>query len=227
MSARILATLTIGQAPRPDVTPIIDQHVPRDVTQIHAGLLDGLDRAAIAARYGAAKDEAVLITRLRDGSSVQLSAAKVHEAIGGKIAELEAEGADVILLLCTGKFPALTCQRSFLVTPDMIIPPAAAGLTGRHRLGIIVPLASQMRSESQKWGALAEPPIFACANPYADPLERVTAAGTDLKARGAQALLLDCMGFVERHRGAAASATGLPVILSNALMAKVVGELLA
>jgi protein AroM len=34
---------------------------------------------------------------------------------------------------------------------------------------------------------------------------------------------MDCMGFVERHRRDAATA-GLPVILSNALIAKIVSE---
>jgi protein AroM len=45
--------------------------------------------------------------------------------------------------------------------------------------------------------------------------------------RGAEALLLDCIGFVEAHRRQLAHASGLPVILSNALMAKIVGEMVA
>ena len=47
MSHRTLGTLTIGQAPRPDVTPIIDAHVPPQTTKIHSGLLDGMSRAEI------------------------------------------------------------------------------------------------------------------------------------------------------------------------------------
>jgi protein AroM len=227
MSVRTLGTLTIGQAPRADVTPIIDAHIPPQTRRIHRGLLDGFTRAEIDARYGADPDEPVLITRLLDGSSVQVSARKANEAVGEKISALEAEGCDVILLLCTGTFHGLSCAKSFLLQPDHLIPPAAAGLTGGHQLGIVVPLASQMRSESGKWGALAQVPIFSAANPYADGLDAEAEAGTDLKDRHAQALLLDCMGFTEKHRRAAADATGLPVILSNALMAKAVGELLA
>jgi len=37
-------------------------------------------------------------------------------------------------------------------------------------------------------------------------------------------LLLDCIGFTDRHR-AALSGLDLPVILSNAVVAKAVGEL--
>jgi protein AroM len=39
--------------------------------------------------------------------------------------------------------------------------------------------------------------------------------------------MLSCIGFTERHRAALAAATGLPVILSTAVVAKAVGELLA
>jgi protein AroM len=69
-------------------------------------------------------------------------------------------------------------------------------------------------------------PIFAAASPYDDPPEMLRAAGLSLEARGAEALLLDCIGFTEDHRRALANATGVPVLLSNAVMAKLVGELL-
>ena len=82
-------------------------------------------------------------------------------------------------------------------------------------------------SESDKWKALERPPIFAVASPYTDTLDVVTASGVSLVCRGAEALLLDCIGFVEAHRRQLAHASGLPVILSNALMAKVVGEMVA
>jgi protein AroM len=227
MSRRTLGTLTVGQAPRPDVTPIIDAHVPAQVRQIHRGVLDGLSRAEIEARFGVERGEPVLISRLLDGSSVQLSGRKVHDGVRAKLAGLEDEGCDVILLLCTGRFHGLECRSSFLLEPDRIIPPAAAGLAGRRRLGIIVPLASQMRSESEKWNDLSQPPIFDVTNPYDDPPETLAQAGIRLKESNAEGMLLDCIGFTEQHRRTVAEATGLPVILSNALMAKMAGELLA
>jgi protein AroM len=50
-------------------------------------------------------------------------------------------------------------------------------------------------------------------------------AGAALKSRGAEAILLDCIGFTERHRAALAG-LAMPVILSNAVVAKAIGELL-
>ena len=77
---------------------------------------------------------------------------------------------------------------------------------------------------SGKWRGLARTPVFAAVSPYTAAPEAVAAAGAELKSRGAAALLLDCIGFTERHRAALAG-LDLPVILSNAVVAKAVGEL--
>jgi protein AroM len=224
MPERTLGTLTIGQAPRPDVVPIIDRHVPAAVRRVHCGVLDGLSHAEIAARYGAETGEPALVTRLRDGSVVELSRHRMRDGVQRSLGALEADGCDVILLLCTGTFDRLACERAWLVEPDHIIPAMVAGLIEHRQLGIIVPIAGQIESEAGKWRALAPPPIFATASPYTSPPEAVGDAGATLKSRGAEAILLDCIGFTERHRTALAG-LGLPVILSNAVVAKAVGEL--
>jgi protein AroM len=72
---------------------------------------------------------------------------------------------------------------------------------------------------------LPRPPVFAAVSPYGDTADAVLDAGKQLKAQGAAALLLDCIGFTERHRQALLP-LDLPVILSNAVAAKAVGELL-
>jgi protein AroM len=227
MSGRTLGTLTIGQAPRSDIAPILKQHMPGGVAIVDSGLLDGLSRDEIRSRYGVEEGKSVLLTRLLDGRSVQLSAGKVRDGIQAKLSALEAGGCDVILLLCTGQFHGLRCERAWLLEPDRIIPPAIAGLIQDRQLGVIVPLPSQMDSESGKWTLLPRMPLFAAASPYDDPPETLRSAGRSLEQRGAQVLLLDCIGFTEEDRRALAKDTGLPVILSNAVMARLVAELLA
>ncbi|MGC2414665.1 MAG: AroM family protein [Stellaceae bacterium] len=225
MPQRTLGTLTIGQAPRLDVVPIIDRHVPAPVRRIHRGVLDGLSLSEIADRYRAEPGEPALVTRLHDGSVVKLSRHRMRDGVQRALAALEAKGCDVILLLCTGTFDGLRCDRAWLVEPDHIIPGMIAGLIEQRQLGIIVPIAGQIESESGKWRTLARPPIFATASPYSAPPEAAGDAGATLKSRGADAILLDCIGFTERHRAALAG-LDMPVILSNAVVAKAVGELL-
>src|SRR4051794_35916097 len=195
MRERILGTMTIGQAPRPDVVPIIDRYVASRVRRIHHGVLDGLSRAEIDARYKPEPGEPALVTRLQDGSVVELSRARMRGGVQDVVALLEDEGCDVILLLCTGTFERLECRRAWLIEPDHLIPPLVAGLVGQRQLGIIVPTASQIASESGKWHSLTRKPIFAAVSPYSQPPEAVIPVGRDLKERGAAAILLDCIGF--------------------------------
>jgi protein AroM len=224
MGQRLLGTLTIGQAPRTDITPIIDRHVPAAVRRVHRGVLDGVARGEIDARYRAAPGEALLVTRLLDGSVVELSRQRMQHGVQRALAALEAEGCDAILLLCTGTFTGLTCEKAWLLEPDHIIPSMMAGLVAHRQLGIVVPVAQQVASESGKWRGLARPPIFAVASPYHNEPDALITAGTKLKKCGTAAILLDCIGFTERHR-AALGFLHLPVILSNTIVAKAVGEL--
>lgn len=226
MAARTLGTLTIGQAPRADVIPIIDRHVPAAARRIHRGALDGMTRADIAAHFAPEPGEAALITQLKDGHSINLSRRLMQDRVQQVLGKLEYDGCDVILLLCTGTFTGLECRRAWLVEPDHIIPATVAGLIERRQLGILVPIAGQITSEAEKWQKLHCKPLFAAASPYGDDGDgAVLAAGQTLRAEGAEAILLDCIGFTERHR-AMLTPLGLPVILSNAIVAKAVGELL-
>jgi protein AroM len=149
----------------------------------------------------------------------------MQERVKIVLANLEDDGGDIILLLCTGTFVGLECRKAWLVEPDHIIPGVVAGLIERRQLGIIVPIAGQIISEAEKWRPLARQPLFAVASPYHTGDEAVLSAGHDLREKGAEAILLDCIGFTEHHRTALGS-IGLPVILSNAVAAKAVGEML-
>ena len=225
MQQRVLGTLTIGQAPRPDVLPIIDRNIPAEIRRIHRGVLDGLSRGEIDRRYRPEPGEPVLVTRLKDGAEVELSRRRMKDGVQEALRALEVEGCDAILLLCTGTFEGLECHKAWLVEPDHIIPAVVAGLVEKRQLGVIVPIASQIGSERCKWRPLQRPPIFATASPYAATPDAMVGAGKELQARGADAILLDCIGFTERHREVLLP-LGVPVVLSNALAAKALSELL-
>lgn len=219
-----LGTLTIGQAPRSDITPILDAVLDASLPRLHAGVLDGLSRAEIERDFAAVPGQPVLITKLLDGSAVVIDRARTEAAAQRKLAMLETEGCSTVLMLCTGHFESLHTAKARLVEPDRILPPAVAALAHGAQLGIVVPLAEQISSEAGKWNPLGRPPLYAAASPYGGNGPAVVEAARELAGQGADILLMDCMGFVERHRREAAEA-GLPVILSNSLMAKLVSEI--
>ena len=69
-------------------------------------------------------------------------------------------------------------------------------------------------------------PLYALANPFWDSEAKLIAAGQELIDRGADVLMLDCLGFHQRHRDLLQKALDVPVLLSNVLMARLASELL-
>ncbi len=226
MSVTQLGTLTIGQAPRSDITPILDAYLPDGTRCIHAGVLDGLSKEQIAQRFTPQSDESVLTSRLLDGSAVVLSKQRVQTEVQHKLKLLEQQGCEVILLLCTGEFQSLSCQHAWLIEPDRVVPATAARLAGSHQCGILVPLASQMETEGEKWSDMQKPPLYAAVSPYSGSENDLIAAAQSLQARQARMIIMDCMGYTDWHRERVRAATGLPVLLSNAVIARLTASLL-
>jgi protein AroM len=226
MSAPKLGTITIGQAPRADVIPTLDLHVPAGVARVHVGVLDRLSDADIAGQFGPRPREQRMLTRLLDGRAVEVDAQAVETGVQRKLIELEDAGCTVIVVLCTGVFRGLRSRRAWLIEPDRILPALVGGLVGPRRVGVLSPLLMPLDAFRRKWAALQIPAGVAVASPYVDGDEATVAAARELQRGGANVLLMDCIGYTDRHRAAAARATGLPVLLSSDLVARVTGACL-
>ena len=225
MTSRKLGTITIGQAPRADITPILDAALPPTLPRRHVGLLDGLSRAAIAERLAPRPGHPVLVSRLLDGGSVTVDKEAAEATIQQRIDALEEEGCTTILPLCTGRFTHLSTRGAALIEPERLLAPVLPALAAGRRVGILVPLAEQIASEGAKWTTLEQPPLYAAASPYAEEDAPLYAAAVTLREQGAELLMTDCMGFCERHRQVAAVASGLPVVIANSVIAKLVAEI--
>lgn len=223
-----LGTITIGQSPRPDVTPILDQHVAAGIPRVHVGVLDRMSRDEITAGFAPrGRDAARMVTRLADGSSVEVDASAIEAGVQRRLTELEDGGCTVVVVLCTGVFRGLRSRRAWLIEPDRILPALVAGMVGARRVGMISPIAVAADAARRKWAALQIPPMQAVASPYVAGESGVEAAALELKRAGADVLLLDCIGFVDRHRAAAHRASGLPVLQASDLVARVTGACLS
>ncbi|GAK25181.1 AroM family protein [Serratia liquefaciens] len=219
------ATLTIGQAPRNDIMPLLSAYLPAAQVR-HVGLLDGLSLGQIAQGYAPIAGEKVLVSRLLDGTQVKLAAPRVEQGLQQKISELEAEGCEVILLLCTGEFGRLDAEHALLLEPDRIIPPLISAIVSRHRVGIVVPVVEQISQQAGKWQRLATPPCFAVASPYLADDVALERAASELQRQGAQVVVLDCIGYHRQHRDFLQARLEIPVLLSNVLVAKLAAELI-
>ncbi|MFE6165851.1 AroM family protein, partial [Streptomyces sp. NPDC056486] len=228
-----LGMVTIGQAPRADlagdVEPwlsgleryehgALDEDVFDDVFEGGAG---EATRAALAPEPG----EPPLISRLRDGTSVLLGHRALAPRMRDAVARCEADGAAVTLLLCTGNFPPVPASRPLLYA-EPLVQQGVRALTGDDPVGIVCPLAAQREDVERRWSVLlpgrvrAEP-----GDPYApDAHTQAAAAARRLAEAGSRWIVLDCIGYTESMRRAAAEAAGRPVLLARALAIRLAAE---
>lgn len=221
-----LATLTLGQAPRRDLQPLLLEHLPEDRIA-HFGLLDGLSAAEIEQRYAPQPGEKVTMTHMEDGSYVVLSAARVEIALQELIKKLEDQGFETFLLLCSGEYKNLVAENAVLLEPYSILPPLVNAITGGHQVGIMVAREEYLDEQAYKWQSLAQKPHYVVANPWQPTDHELTEAALQLQEQGADVVVLDCLGFHQRHRDFLQKMLGIPVLLSNTLIAKLAAELVA
>ncbi|MED1949844.1 AroM family protein [Brevibacillus centrosporus] len=217
--------ITIGQAPRMDIGHIIETYLDGRAELVQAGVLDGMALNDIQDKLSPGPGEYVLTSRLLDGSSVIMSRESIQPILQEKIKDMESRGISTTLLLCTGVFPGLHTERTVLVEPDQMLPPVIAGITKGRRLGVLVPLAEQVESLREKYTPHGLNPAFAVASPFKLDADTYRNAVVPLQDH-VDILLLDCMGYTEEARQLVSDLTGLPVILSSALMAKILSEMI-
>lgn len=218
----VLGLVTIGQAPRADVTPDIAPLLA-GVDLVERGALDELDADGIAA-LAPAEGEKVLVSRLRDGGMAVLGEERMLPLVQAAIDRVVTDGAGAVLLLCTGHLPGLTAAVP-LYTAEQLGRGAAAALIGGGRLGVVVPEPEQAGPIAERWwedhGLLA---TVAVADPYTAADEVFVAVGEKLRAEGVEWIFLDCIGYSERMRALTAGSGDAKVLPARTLAARLVAE---
>lgn len=217
-----LGLITIGQAPRDDVTPDIRAHLPDDVELIEAGALDTFDSATVIQdEIGPREGQAVFVTRLRDGTSVTIDRAAAHELLQERIKEIETH-VSTIGILCTGWFPHLDANIPIL-EPSKLLRTWVDGIVDDDAtVGIIMPKSKQFKQTREKWSE--NNLVMAAGSPYAATAE-VTAAAADL-GTDPDIVVLDCIGYNHDMKATVRETTSSGVLLARSVLAKTATELL-
>ena len=216
----MIGLVTIGQAPRDDI--VASMFPPCAVPPlIEAGALDGVSRNEIDDLYPGA-DEHLLVTRLGDGSEVTISKQRVMSLMQRAIDRVEAMRVSVICVLCTGTFEGLVANTP-LVFPDRVLQGLVDGIAPQGTLGVLMPHTAQHEFMLAKWGRPGRNVVTSATSPYADGADHRTAAAS-LVDRGAELIVMDCMGFDREMQSIVRQEVGVPVVLSNALLGAVLLE---
>ena len=218
-----IGAITVGQSPRVDVTPDLLPIFGSNVELIEAGGLDGLTREDIE-KFTPEEGDYVLVSRLKDGSSVTFAERYVLPRLQQCIDKLEEEGVRLILFFCTGDFPDNFRHKVPLIFPNKILFGLVPVLCG-GKLAAVTPSEKQLEQSQKKWDGYGLEVKSYAASPYGE-MEAVEAAAREIAKTDADLVLLDCIGYTAEMKRRVAEITGKNVILSRTILARSVMEVL-
>ncbi|EAM6923243.1 AroM family protein [Salmonella enterica subsp. enterica serovar Enteritidis] len=220
-----LAILTIGVVPMSGVLPLLTEYIDEQHITHHS-LLGKMSREDVMADYAVEPGDDPLLTLLNDNQIAHVSRQKVERDLQSVVEVLDNQGYDVIILMSTAAIKSMAARNSILLEPLRIIPPLVASIVDGHQVGVIVPVAELLAAQEKKWQVLQMPPVYSLANPVHGSEQQLIDAGQALLDQGADVIMLDCLGFHQRHRDILQQALDVPVLLSNVLIARLASELL-
>ncbi|EDE4559853.1 AroM protein [Salmonella enterica subsp. enterica serovar Newport] len=220
-----LAILTIGVVPMSEVLPLLTEYIDEQHITHHS-LLGKMSREDVMADYAVESGDDPLLTLLNDNQIAHVSRQKVERDLQSVVEVLDNQGYDVIILMSTAAIKSMAARNSILLEPLRIIPPLVASIVDGHQVGVIVPVAELLAAQEKKWQVLQMPPVYSLANPVHGSEQQLIDAGQALLDQGADVIMLDCLGFHQRHRDILQQALDVPVLLSNVLIARLASELL-
>lgn len=223
-AGRRIAGITVGQAPRTDMTDDLKAHLAPGLELVEYGALDGFTLDRIERELAPRPGDEVLVSRMRDGSQATFSGALIIPLVQDCINRAQREDAQAIILLCTGLFPELAHDVP-LVVPQPLFYSTARALAGGRRIAVMVPEEDQLMQAHEWWGAYGLEIQTVAASPYAGE-EGVARAARSLRGCDCAFLCLDCMGFTSHMREIARRESGLDVLLPRTLVASVISELM-
>lgn len=218
-----IGAITIGQSPRTDVTDDIMRIFEGKCDLIQRGGLDGLVKEQIA-QFTPKEGDYVLVSRLRDGNSVTFAERYILGNLQKEIDELELQGVKLIMVFCTGQFPASLTSRVPMIFPNEILHRIVPMLTKTSHIVAVTPSSLQLEQNTKKWNGYVDHCISIAASPYGD-WDSLEKAAEKAAEADADVIVLDCIGFTQKMKEMFAEKTGKMVVLPRTLLARVVSEI--
>ena len=216
-----IGAITIGQAPRVDVTCDIMDIFGDKIELLQRGGLDGLTVEEIS-RFTPEEGDYVLVSRLTNGTSVTFAERYIVPRLKEAVRELEEAGVKLIMVFCTGEFPAeITSRKVPMVYPVELLHKIVPLLSSN--IITMTPSPLQIEQNEQKWRKYVDKVVSVAASPYGDMAD-LEAAAHKVKDMEGDLIVLDCIGYTQEMKDMFARITGKLVVLPRTLLARVVSE---
>lgn len=217
-----IGMVTIGQSPRVDIVPEIEELLSADIEIIEKGALDGLTLEEVQ-MFEPREDDEILVTRMQDGTEVTVGRNFILPQLQKRISELDQEGVALIALLCSGGFPPLRSEKP-LIMPDKLLSGVLSAISIEGGLGVMVPSARQVNSVKESFEGLGFKTIGVGASPYGDG-EAIAEAAERLKGK-VDLVVMHCFGYNLEMKRRVGEITKRPVIAVRSLLTRALKELI-
>ena len=214
--------ITIGcRENRPNWEDVIRALEP-EVEVDFRGVLDGLTREEVEEQFAFSDGENYLVTEMPWTASVQLSEKAVQVGATRRAAEQFADGADTVLMLCTGDFPHPEKPGGLFLLPEDLMYGILSSLR-QKKLGFIVPEPDQIPFSRKQYKALN--PVIRASSPYGS-MEDLAKTAAVFREEDVEVIVTDCMGFTAEMGRIVARESGKQVLVPRLILPKLIKALL-
>jgi len=217
-----IGLLTIGQSPGEDVVPEMNPFFLPQIQILEKGLLDNLSPEEIR-RLKPKTGETPLVTRLRKGSSVQLSEKEINSLLPEAIDSMKKKmKVKVVGVLCTHDFQKTEFSPS-VIFPFNSLKFLITRIIDVKWLGVVVPLEGQIDAAKKKWKK--DKVIVEVKSPYARGKSWEEIA-QNFSQEKVEVVILDCIGYKIKDKRAIQKLLSVPVLLPRVVLAFAIDQYL-
>ncbi len=225
MILKKIGMITIGQSPRIDIVPEMEEILGSDVEILEAGALDGMTLEEVK-RFSPRRGDYILCTRMSEGTEVVVAKRFIAPRVQKCIDLLSQKGAETIVFICTGHFPPFSSKKLF-IEAQKIVDHFLLALHGENeRMGLLIPLSDQIKQARKKYDRLKGKMIIKAASPYALE-DEISIAAEALKRADPHVIIMHCMGYTQAMKKRVMEITGKPTVLARTLVARTLKELIS
>lgn len=213
---KTIAILTIGQAPRKDLEQTLNNIFINQEHIIQYGALDELAEAEINSLRPETDKEERLVTRLKNGKQVVIKAHSVHQQLAKLIQKCEVQSVDLIVLACTGNFPAFASSIP-IIYPDSLSFHWVSAIFSNPKIAVIMPDSLQKPMIRNKWNALTDNIHSFALSPYKWDTCIAQGIARSIQSLNVDLVILDCIGYSEQMKEELQSFIKVPILLPRTL----------
>jgi protein AroM len=217
-----IGMLTIGQSPRDDLIPGLQNILGKDYQIVEAGALDDLNIADINKIVPDPKDY-ILVSRMRNGKEIKITKRFVVPRLQKQLNKIEEKGVRLTVVMCTGKFPQFK-SKGLVVTPSEILKGVIEGSLKEGKLAVVYPTEEQIPYAERDFSRPGITLYADSVSPY-EP-EDVEGLLSRLQREKPDLIFLNCFGFPIKLKEDVINAIGKPTIHSSSVVARVLKELI-